>query len=276
MNSGFRYWLWRLLWLTLIGWLLVCVGMYALQRKLLYMPQPRHVATPLMAMPTDVGDVLVSLRESDSADALIYFGGNAEDVSFSLEPLARAFPGYAIYLLHYRGFGGSAGEPNEVALVADAEQLFDKVRTRHANVAVIGRSLGAGVATQLAARRPVRRLALVTPFDSVEAVAAGLYPLLPVSWLLKDKFASVEHVAAIRAPTLVLWAGRDQVVAKANTLRLIERFPPGQVMQQEIAEADHNDIAASPIYYAALQQFMHSAATPTAREGKHETPGEGA
>jgi len=249
----------RLAWLAFIAWLIVCAGIYVMQRQMLYLPQPRQVATPLLTLPTPAGDVLVSFREQPGPDALLYFGGNAEDVSFTLDELARLFPKQALYLLHYRGYGGSAGEPGEAALVADAQSLFDTVHARHGRVAVIGRSLGSGVAVQLAASRPVRRLVLVTPFDSVEALAARLYPWLPVRWLLKDRFDSAAHVARVSAPTLVLTAGRDRVVPAENTRRLIERFPPAQVAHQSIPEADHDDILGDAAYAAALTKFLRAA-----------------
>lgn len=249
----------RLAWLALIAWLIVCAGIYVMQRQMLYLPQPRQVATPLLTLPTPAGDVLVSVRERAGADALLYFGGNAEDVSLTLGDLAELFPKHALYLLHYRGYGGSAGEPGEAALVADALRLFDTVHARHANVAVIGRSLGSGIAVQLAASRPVRRLVLVTPFDSVEAVAARLYPWLPVRWLLKDRFDAVAHAPRVSAPTLVLSAGRDQVVPAENTGRLIERFAPALVAHRLFPEADHDDIAGDAAYGAALTKFLLAA-----------------
>ena len=246
----------RLAELALFAWLMACLGMYFMQRSLLYMPQPRHVTTPLMAMQTADGDVLVSTREQSGPDALIYFGGNAEDVSFALEGLAQVFPGHALYLPHYRGFGGSAGQPSEAALVGDALALFDEVHARHTNVVVIGRSLGSGVAVQLAAKRPVQRLALVTPFDSVESVAGHFYPWLPVQWLLKDKFDSVAHAQGVSVPTLVLSAGRDQVVPPENTRRLIKGFAPQQIAHQEFPDAGHDDISGQPAYPEALGNFL--------------------
>lgn len=259
----------RLVYLACLAWLIACLGMYVMQRKLLYMPQPRHVAAPVMTMQTDVGNVLVSTRENPGPDALIYFGGNAEDVSFSLEELAQIFPGQALYLPHYRGFGGSAGEPDEAALVADAVALFDQISARHPNVVVIGRSLGSGVAVQLAAQRPVQRLALVTPFDSVERVASHFYPWLPVRWLLKDKFDSLTHARGVTVPVMVLSAGRDQVVPAENTRRLIECFAPGQMTQREFPEAGHDDIAGEPGYATALGDFLRPERALSKTDGSH-------
>ena len=85
------------------------------------------------------------VRNNDGASeapALIYFGGNAENVSASLPMLSAAFPDRAIYAMHYRGYGGSSGAPSEEALQDDALLLFDQVYAQHPNILVMGRSLG--------------------------------------------------------------------------------------------------------------------------------------
>ena len=112
--------------------------------------------------------------------ALIYFGGNAEDVSLTRAELAVLLPDTPLYLLHYRGYGGSEGSPSEAALRADARALHAHVAERHSAVTVVGRSLGTGPAVHLAATRPVQRLVLLVPFDSLLAVARGAMPRLPV------------------------------------------------------------------------------------------------
>ena len=94
----------------------------------------------------------------------------------ALPGLADAFPDHALYLLHYPGYGGAPGKPSEAAIAADALALFDRVAPQHPRVVVIGRSLGSGVAVQVASARPVARLVLVTPYDSLEEIAAKHVP----------------------------------------------------------------------------------------------------
>lgn len=245
----------RMLYLLVIAWLLVSALMYVVQRQLIYVPQGRGVATALLRLPGEAGEQLVAVKEKTGADALIYFGGNAEDVSYTLGELAAHFPGFALYLPHYRGYGGSAGEPGEAALTADALALFDHVQQNHARIGVIGRSLGSGVAMQVAAARPVAGLALVTPFASMTSVAAYHYPWLPVRLLLKDRYDSAAVAAKVAAPSLVLLAGRDQIVPPDSSRQLIASFahPP---YVQAFADADHNDIALEPGYYPVLKAFF--------------------
>jgi pimeloyl-ACP methyl ester carboxylesterase len=177
-----------LLLAPVVAYLFACAMLYATQRNLVYFRVPRtNTAVPVLALKADVGDVLVSMRELDGPRAVVYFGGNAEDVSLTVPELAVAFPDRAIYALHYRGYGGSAGRPTEADLVADAIALFDTVQRRHPDVVVIGRSLGTGIAIQVAARRHSRHLVLVTPYDSIAEVAAGRYPAFPVHWIVQDR-----------------------------------------------------------------------------------------
>lgn len=190
-------------------------------------------------------------------DPILYFGGNAERIEANRETFARLFPGHSVYLVAYRGYGASTGEPDETALVSDALAIFDEVQRLHPGqrIAIIGRSLGSGVASQLAAQRPVKRLALITPFDSMVATAKAHYPVFPVDWLLDERYESDKALKRFDAPVLIVHAGRDEVVPEANTMRLIASLskPPTAV---RIPNADHNDISAHPEFVSALVQFL--------------------
>jgi pimeloyl-ACP methyl ester carboxylesterase len=150
----------------------------------------------------------------DGRAPILYFGGNAERIEANREDFARLFPGRSVYLLAYRGYGASDGAPSEAAIVGDAVALFDHVQSRHPGetVSVIGRSLGSGVASQLAARRPLAKLALITPFDSMVGAAKAHYPIFPVGWLLDERYESVQALRAFERPVLIVHGGRDEIV----------------------------------------------------------------
>jgi pimeloyl-ACP methyl ester carboxylesterase len=252
--------------LTAFAYVALCALLFVLQRSMIYYPQPRGPAVPgTTALTLDAGDgarVEVTVRPSPSsgpgAPAVLYFGGNAEAVAYSLPELAAAFPDHALYLMHYRGYGGSSGRPSEAALVADALALHERVRAAHgarAGVVVVGRSLGSGVAVQLAAARPreVARLVLVTPYDSLAALAARFYPIFPVRWLLLDRYDSAQHAPQVDAPTLVVAAEHDDVIPRAHAEALAARFRAGVATLHVVAGAGHNDISESPEYARLLQ-----------------------
>jgi pimeloyl-ACP methyl ester carboxylesterase len=234
-----------------VGW---CTALFFLQRSLIYFPQQRAFGsgdtTAKLLVPG--AELQISVRPRPGAKALLYFGGNAEDVSANLPFLSTAFPGYALYLLHYRGYGGSSGKPSEEALSSDALALFDKVYAEHPDVVVVGRSLGSGVAIRLASTRPVSRLVLVTPYDSLQDLAAQQFPYIPVRWLLWDKFESWRYAPHVSAPTLILAAELDEVIPRSSTERLHSRFAAGVASYKVIAGVGHNSISESAAYLPAL------------------------
>jgi pimeloyl-ACP methyl ester carboxylesterase len=232
----------------------ICAALFVFQRKLIYYPKPRSYGEGVAVMELASGGerIVVSTRPHDGPGALIYFGGNAEDVSYNMPSLASAFPDRAIYLLHYRGYGGSSGSASEEALVADGLALFDRVHGQHRNVVVVGRSLGSGVAVRVASSRAVERLVLVTPYDSLVAAAAAQFPYLPVRWLLRDRFESGRYAPQVSAPTLIIAAERDEVIPHEDARLLRTRFKDGVASFVVIAGATHNSISEFPEYKELL------------------------
>ena len=239
--------------LLLLLYLGACFLLWHNQRGLLYFPTgTRLPSVQAEVLPREGLRILVSVKPRPGAAAVLYLGGNAEDVSRTVPALADIFPDAAIYALHYRGYGGSAGEPGEAALVGDALALFDRIHPNHPQVLVIGRSLGTGIAVQVAAARPATRLVLVTPYDSIVAIAAEHYPLFPVRWLAQDRYDSASLAPALGLPTTLVVAGSDQVIPPAHAQALARRFAPGVARVVVLAGAGHNDIERHPGYAAAL------------------------
>ena len=228
----------------------LCAMLYSKQRQLLYYPQPMAAGGEAATFRLRVRGprVLVSARELAGPDAIVYYGGNAEDVSQLLPKFAAAFPNHALYLLHYRGYGGSQGTPSEVALHADARTLFDYAHKRHARVIVVGRSLGSGLAVRVASERPAARLVLITPYDSMVGVAAEHYPLFPVSLILQDRYESYLYAPKVRAPTRIIVAGADEVIPRASTEQLLHSFAPGIASEVVVDGASHGNIPEDPRY----------------------------
>ena len=232
--------------------------LYSAQRSILYYPTPDlggYGAEPVWI--DSHGESLKVWRlNADLDDAIIYFGGNAEVVAANVPAFTQIFDDATVYLVNYRGYGGSSGTPTEQALYADAMAIYDHLMERHRRVAAIGRSLGAGVATYLASVRDIERMVLITPFDSIENVAARRYPIYPMSLLLKDKFRSAEHVTTVNAPTLVLIAEHDQVIPRDHTDSLIDAFGEHDLTIVTLDDTTHNTIDDSPAYAAVLEEFL--------------------
>ncbi len=161
-----------------------------------------------------------------------------------------------MFLLHYRGYGGSTGHPSEGAISSDAIALFKNVHAKHSQIAVIGRSLGSGVAIRLAGETPASRLILITPYDSIEEIAAAEYPYLPVRWLLLDRYESWKYAPGIAIPTTLIAAQNDEVIPRASTEKLFARFPSGVASMRVIEGVGHNDIGAKSEYITAIQAAL--------------------
>ncbi|AOW14779.1 hypothetical protein LPB72_20290 [Hydrogenophaga crassostreae] len=236
-----------------LGYGAVCAGLYGFQRSLLYFPQPARMDVPSVRLPVPGADLQVSVRPVAGDKALLYFGGNAEDVSGSLPELASLFPEHSIFLMHYRGYGSSSGQPTEAALHSDAQALWDLASQSHSEITLMGRSLGSGIAMRLASQQAsTQRLILVTPYDSIAEVAAAHFPWLPVRWLLKDRFDSAALAPELRVPTWVVSAENDEVIAAERTAALVQRFSPGVVRFTQISKAGHNDLQLQPAYPMAI------------------------
>lgn len=186
----------------------------------------------------------------------IYFGGNAEEVSWLLDH-AEAFAGWDLALVNYRGYGRSDGRPRERDLLADAVAIHDHLVAAGPprRVAVIGRSLGSAVATHLASQRPVTCVVLVTPFDSASAVGRDALPFVPVAWVLGNVFDAAPLAGAIEAPLRVIVASHDEIVARERSQRLFDAWA-GDKEWVTIEGAGHNDIQAHPSYWNAIRSFL--------------------
>jgi pimeloyl-ACP methyl ester carboxylesterase len=245
----------RLVMIFVIIYVSICVALFFAQRHFLYFPQPGSPSdhSSKIKLKIDAGDLLITTLELPGENALIYFGGNGEDVTYNLPMLSNTFPNRAIYLMNYRGYGGSAGAPSEASIIADAINLFDVVHRDHKNVVVIGRSLGSGVAVHLASERPVERMILVTPYYSIEELAASEFSLFPVSLILQDKYESWRYTPKVTAPTLLIQAGNDEVIPAESTTKLFQSFHSGIASIILIKGAGHNSISQYPEYAQLLQ-----------------------
>ena len=204
------------------------------------------------------GTTLQAWHARAGSPMVIYFGGNAEETSWMLEEVANA-PGFSWLIVNYRGYGLSEGSPGEAALVSDALHWFDyAVALPGADPrrsVVFGRSLGSGVAVALAAQRPVARVILATPYDSLAAVAKRYYWYLPVDLLLKHRFDSIGLAPARMQPLLCLIAERDEVIPPVHGERLFDAWG-GEKRKVVLQEAGHNSTDAHPMFWASIREFL--------------------
>ncbi len=241
-----------LLYLGALAWL------YLSQRSILFHPTGETPARHGFFLELGGKRIRIEVRNEGRAKGLIYFPGNSEHYWEDPDTLAAMLPEHTLYFPHYPGYGRSEGTPSQAALFEMALKLYDTVAPRHRQVDVIGRSLGSGVAVYLAARRPVKRLILVTPYDSIAALGQRRYPIFPVRLIIKDPFDSLRYAPEVKAETLVLLAEHDRVIPRRNSQHLIDSLRQSSVTVRILPGSDHTDILDHPDFAKVLEKFLEA------------------
>jgi fermentation-respiration switch protein FrsA (DUF1100 family) len=225
---------------------------YVQQRKYLFYTSTIHIAPQSldlqdvaeMQLTTPDGERLVAwyAAPAKGKPTVFYLHGNAGALVHRANRV-RLYrrQGYGVFMLAYRGFSGSTGQPTESNIVADALMAYDALggfAPRDSRIVVYGESLGTGVAVQVAAKRRPDGVVLESPFSSAVDVAAHLYPYLPVYWLLKDRFESISYIGQVQAPLLVLHGERDSIVPARLGRKLFDAAP-GPKLAYFIPDATH-------------------------------------
>jgi uncharacterized protein len=256
-------------------WLLVIVALilgvpalaWIAQERLIFFPQPvastKHLpphATALEVVAADGtrlrGWMVTGLAAP--APVVVYFGGNAEEVSWTLAD-ARWPREWTIAALNYRGYGASEGKAGERELTQDALALYDALAQRPdvdaRRIVVFGRSLGTAIAVHLAAERAIAAAVLVSPYDSLTALGKEHYPWLPVSLMLRHRFDALADAKRNRMPLLVIVGESDRIIPHERSQVLFDAWP-GPKTWQVIPHADHNTLGASDVYWTAIAHFL--------------------
>jgi len=246
--------------------LLVIIAIYLSIGVYLYITQRSHLYFPTKAVSHNHDTIQISnggetieviVVNPGQKKALLYFGGNAEVVADGAEVFESRLIDHTTYLVEYRGYGHSTGTPTQAGIVSDGLKIYDTISPKHKQISLFGRSIGTGVAMQVASQRVVSQMALITPYDSITALAKKRYPIYPMEWLLKDKYDSFSLAPHIVADTIILIASDDTLVPKKHAYRLESAFAPELVSAIEIADSTHANIADTQQYTELLDEFFH-------------------
>jgi uncharacterized protein len=240
------------------------------QEKLLFHPRPVE-SKPIVPAGWRAEEIVFTARDGTRLHGVlalppvpkpalvIYFGGNAEEVTSLAATAKEYYADRAALYVNYRSYGASEGKPTEAALVSDAVELFDWSQKRGdidaSRIAVHGRSLGTGVAVQVAAARPARCVVLTSPFLSAREVAKEIYPWLPVSLLMRHPFDSAARAPGMKTPALFIMGTDDRLVPMTQSERLAELW--GGPKERLVLEGfTHNDVHVNPQYGATIRAFL--------------------
>lgn len=199
-------------------------------------------------------------NDASTADkTILYFGGNAEDITLNFHSLGWLGARHFIFV-NYRGYGGSEGSPSQKAFYKDALNIYDYLaqdpQFSADKLIVVGRSLGSSVATYLSKQRAVAKVVLITPFDRLATIAKKLFPFLPVrDWLLLHPFPSAEYAESIKSPMLMLVAANDEMIPTESSRHLYQSWL-GEKHWQLLDGVGHNDIQMHADYYELIRDFV--------------------
>jgi len=207
---------------------------------------------------------LVKSTHRDPSPLVIYFGGNGEEVSWMADR-ASELAGWSLLLMSYRGYGLSEGRPTERKLLEDALAVYDRIARRQdidgERIVAMGRSLGSGIAVYLASERIVSGTILITPYDSIAAVAHERFPFLPVRLLLRHRFEAASWAAEVCVPMLALLAAEDSVIPPRRSQGLVSAW--GGPREVHLLEGvGHNSIDRHPAYWRSIERFLLELETP--------------
>ena len=255
----------------LIAVIAITIGVPAaawlMQDSLIFFPQPAsstaHLpahAAPFTVTGADGARLHGWIAQSRivPAPAVIYFGGNAEEVSHTLAD--PHWPReWSIVAVNYRGYGTSEGKPGERDLTSDALTIYDAVAARNSidgkRIVVFGRSLGTALAAHVAAERPVAGAILVSPYDSLAAIGNHHDPWLPVSLLLKHRFEAQADARRCRAPMLAIVAGSDTIIPVGRSRALYDAWA-GPKRWQVVPDSDHNSLGVTSLFWTGVTDFL--------------------
>jgi uncharacterized protein len=237
------------------------------QRSLIAPPARLELPIERVEIPTQDGVKLVGWIISAPSDAsglwLLICHGNAGNLSEFDRPLHYAGLrqlGLTLLAFDYRGYGESDGAPSEQGLYRDADAAYRFLRDIRGvsadRIVVFGHSLGSAVAIDLASRQPVAGLIVEGALTSAVDRGQELYPYIPVRWIARSRFSSIDKVSGISVPKLFLHAASDDIIPQAHGRRLFDAAgEPKTFVEVQGGHADAFD-ADSTQYFSSIASFL--------------------
>lgn len=208
---------------------------YLWQRRMIYFPDPArpsegHCQALGLRFWPDSGNAFLGFigmaAPAGRQGLVVVFHGNAGGAADRVYYVHALTPlGYRVVLAEYPGYGGRRGGLGERPFVEDAKETVRRASEAFGGpLFLVGESLGCGVAAAVAADHeiPVEGVVMITPWDSLPAVAQALYGNLPLQRLVRDKYDNLRNLQTYDRPVAVVVAERDEIIPRKNSMRLYE------------------------------------------------------
>jgi fermentation-respiration switch protein FrsA (DUF1100 family) len=275
---------WGLLVLVLIAYLGLLLLLRLNESRLIYFPGPErklvappaHLGLPVQRVQFEAEDGIRLVSWVIPAEAggqgfwLLVCHGNAGNLSQFGRPDHYAGLrqlGLGLMAFDYRGYGESEGSPSEEGVYKDASAAYRYLREQLGvppeRIVIFGHSLGSAVAVDLASRVPHAGLIVEGALTSALERGAELYPYIPVRWIGRSRFASIEKISRVTGPKLFLHARGDEVIPIAHGRRLFDAAsPPKTFVELDGGHGDAFDVDSGR-YFGAIQRFLADIPTPS-------------
>lgn len=256
----------------LAAFALTTFAAWAFQRKLMYFPDTERVSPAAAGLAgveervlaTPDGEHVVAWygRARPGQPTILYFHGNGGNLMNRAERMRVYMDrGRGVFMMSYRGYGGSTGTPSEKANVADAELAYRALLGEGlspSQIVLYGESLGSGVVAQLAAGKRVAGVVLEAPYTAAVDVGALRYPFLPVRQLMIDRYETMRFIGRLTAPLLVIHGGRDGIVPVEMGRSVFEAAPEPKrlVIFPEAGHSDHHLFGSYEAINAWVDQLV--------------------
>ncbi|WP_276501166.1 alpha/beta hydrolase [Terrimonas pollutisoli] len=262
---------------TLKRWLLIIlavyiaagIGLYFLQERILFHPEKLHRDYPYnfgvpfkeINLPVNkeksLNIIQFKTRDSLCKRVVLYFHGNRKNIA-RYAPYAGNFTKhtYEVWMIDYPGFGKTTGRRTEEVMYEDAAILYQMARARFAKDSIIiyGKSIGTGVAAQLASVKDCKKLILETPYYSIDALASHYAFIYPVSWMLRYHFPNYEYLKKVESPVILFHGTDDEVIPYAQSEKLVNKNPAIKLVT--IEGGKHNNLNNSPVFQRELDKLL--------------------
>ncbi|MDQ3681502.1 MAG: lysophospholipase [Bacteroidota bacterium] len=256
---------WRIVKWILVIYVAVGILLYFIQEKILFHPKAvdRNYVFRFDQPFTELNIPVSSTRnlnvvkftvESRSKGIVLYFHGNRQNIE-RYAKFSKLFTdqGFELWMMDYPGFGKSTGDRNEQAIYQDAMLLYRMAIALQPseNIIIYGKSIGTGVASQLASVRDCRHLVLETPYYNIDALAKHYFPIYPVNPMSKYSFPVNEYLPFVKAPVTIFHGTRDEVIPYKQAKRLKKENPNIRLIT--IDKGKHNNLSQYPIFTKTLE-----------------------
>jgi pimeloyl-ACP methyl ester carboxylesterase len=198
------------------------------------------------------------VHDSVTRGVVLYFHGNRQNIAwYAKQAINFTSKNYEVWMMDYPGFGKSTGVFTEKRLYDYALQLYKLARTHYAPAQIIlyGKSMGTGIASQLASVRDCKYLLLEAPYYSMTALASHFFPIYPVGQLIHYRFPVNEYLLQVTAPVVIFHGSSDWIIPYAQASRLIASMKPTDEFVT-IEKGSHNDLDAFPLFHQKLDSLL--------------------